>query len=223
MGISLSQPRILVCEGSSDVSFFRHLIKSRGLPEFDIFQPNAAEGVPSGKGGYKAFLEGLSTVLPSSRITGVLVVGDNDLNPAVSFQDIRNQISGAGGYGVPEEPLQVARSERLPPVVVMMLPWAGMQGALESLCLDAVLGYRPHLRECVDHFSECTKTTEWEPTARTKMQLHALVAALCKSEPATALTHVWSKKETIVPLDQPAFDRVADFLRHFDQVVIQTT
>ncbi|HXN54007.1 MAG TPA: DUF3226 domain-containing protein [Candidatus Acidoferrum sp.] len=219
MAISLSQPRILICEGSSDVSFFSHLIKKRNLPEFDIFQPNVAEGVPSGKGGYKGFLEGLSTILPSKAVKGILIVGDNDLNPANSFQNIQDQITAAGGYGVPAEPLQLARSNTLPPVVVMMLPWAGVEGVLESLCLEALLGYRPHLKECVDHFSECTQTMEWEPTIRAKMQLHALVSALCKSEPATALTHVWSKKETIVPLDQPAFDQLANFLSRFDEFV----
>jgi hypothetical protein len=210
MPITITKPRVIVCEGSSDVSFFRHLIQKRNLPEFDIFQPNVAEGAPSGRSGYKAFLQGLSVLLPSYSVRGILIVGDNDSNPEKAFREICDQIADTGGYGIPTEPLRPARSDTLPPIVVMMLPRTGVQGVLESLCLEALVGHRPELKDCIDEFSECTGTTEWEESIRVKMQLHALIPSICKSEPATALTHVWSKKETIIPLDQPAFDQVAE-------------
>lgn len=216
MGISISKPRILICEGAADKAFFTHLIIARNLPEFDVFHPNELEGVASGNTAFEGFLRGLSVLLPSAEVSGILLVSDNDLDPVVSFANIRTQIQNAGGYGVPNVPLEVARSQGHPPVVVMMLPQPGVPGALETLCLEAIYATRSDLKECVDKYCDCTGTSSWDQIRQSKMRLESLMAAICKSRPATALSLAWSQKETIVPLDRNVFNPVADFLRHFD-------
>lgn len=219
MGISLSKPRILICEGEADKAFFTHLLNQRNLPAFDVFHPHELEGVASGNTAFGDFLRGLSILLPSASISGILLVSDNDLDPNGSFQSIRAQIQNAGGFGVPNAPLEVARSAEYPPVVVMMLPAQGIPGALETLCLEAIYAARPDLKDCVDKYCDCAGTSEWNQIKQSKMRLESLMAAICQSSPATALKLAWSQRETIIPLDRNVFDPIAEFLRNFDAYV----
>jgi hypothetical protein len=219
MGISISKPRILICEGAADKAFFEHLLSQRNLPQFDVFHPFELDGVASGNTGFRDFLRGLSLLLPSANASGILLVSDNDLDPDGSFQKVRTQIQEADGFGVPATPLEVARSANYPPVVVMMLPRAGVPGALETLCLDAIYAARPELKDCVDEYCDCTGTSGWNQIKQSKMRLESLMAAICQSRPATALKLAWSQKETIIPLDRDVFDPIAEFLREFDTYV----
>ncbi len=216
MGISLSRSRVLICEGPSDVAFFKHLIEERHLPDFDVFHPNELGTIGPGNTGFGSFLSGLAVLLPSRPVTGILIASDNDLNPETSFANIRAQIQNPGGFGVPNAPLEVARSTDRPPIVVMMIPWAGVAGTLESLCLDAIYGGRADLRICLDQYCNCVGSSAWDAVRQSKMRLEALIPAICASDPATALRYAWSRPESIIPLTSPVFDQVAAFLQSFD-------
>lgn len=58
MPITITRSRMLICEGLADKSFFTHLIRKRGLPEFQIEFPSDQTG-GGGWQGYKPLLSGL--------------------------------------------------------------------------------------------------------------------------------------------------------------------
>jgi hypothetical protein len=219
MGISISKQRVLICEGDADKAFFTHLLRERGLPEFDVFHPYEMDGVASGNSAFGDFLRGLSVLLPSAAVSGVLLISDNDLDPAASFDAVRQQIRIAGGFGVPRAPLEVARATGYPPLAVMMLPWTGAPGGLETLCLDAVYASRPELRECLDGYCDCAGTNTWDLSRLSKMRMQCALAAMCHSKPATSIRYAWSRAETMVPLNQGCFDQIANTLATFDELV----
>ncbi len=215
MAISITQPRLLICEGPSDVAFFKHLIQARNLPPYDVFHPKQLDGVAAGNTGFEEFLRGISVLLPSSAVSGILVVSDNDTDPVKSFQNVRAQIVAAGNFGVPDAPLEIARSAGYPPLVVMMLPRSGVPGVLETLCIEGVYSAKAGFKDCIDQYCVCTKTDLWNEAKQPKMRLEALMAAICESDPATALQYAWSRKESIIPLDRPVFDEISAFLTNF--------
>jgi len=87
-------------------------------------------------------------------VSGILVVSDNDDDPGKSLSEVQDQLRDAG-YGVPQGTLTPATGAETPPVVIMMLPWAGEPGNLETLCLRAMYDASPELSKCVDEFCKC--------------------------------------------------------------------
>jgi hypothetical protein len=226
MGITITKARVIVCEGEGDKAFFSHLIEERGLPEFDIFHPADAPGAAGGVSGFGDFLTAMSVPLSVKAVSGILIVADNDVNPGESFTGVQQQIHSSAGsmqggsaYGIPAAPLQVAQSVGLPPVVIMMLPWLDTPGNLETICLDAVYSSNPDLRECLDDYCTCSGTSGWDVSKLSKMRLECVIAALCRSKPATALRYAWSRSETIIPLAENCFNPIANFLHGFDALV----
>jgi len=214
MGIEITEPRVIVCEGPADVAFFKHLIRTRNLPPFDV---QSADG----KAKYTQLLEALSAASRFDRISGMLVVGDNDLDPPAAFRNIQEQIQAANGYGVPERPGEPMKSQGFPAVVVMMIPLEERSGCLETLLIEAIYEISPHLKPCVDAYATCTHADEWNEVQQAKMKLQSLISALCKSDPQTALRYAWNRPEEIIPLDRTPFDQIANFLSQFDQLVHQ--
>jgi len=221
MPITITHPRVIICEGPSDQKFLENLIESKSILQFDILHS-------SGKSGYERTLSALTVAPGFVGVRGILIVGDNDDDPAAAFRSIREQIESvnrvaeiqrAGGYGVPDRPQEVARSEAFPPVVLLMLPWTGQSGCLETLLLEAVYDASPDLKKCVDAYSRCTKTDVWGVVEQSKMRLQALISAICKSDPNTPPAWAWDRHETIIPLDRNCFDPIAAFLRDFDRLV----
>lgn len=212
MAIEITKSRVIVCEGKADVAFFEHLIAERGLPEFQVVSA-------SGNSRYEDLLVALSTSPDFGGLSAILVVGDNDLNPAASFENIRTQIQGAGGYGVPNAPRTPARRDGFPAIVVLMIPWDCVAGCLETLLLEAVRSVNPALAVCVDDYATCTHADAWNALERAKMKLQSLTAAICRSDPTTPVSYAWSRAENIISLAQPCFDQVVAFLQGFPELV----
>jgi len=213
MAIEITKPRVIVCEGEGDVAFFTHLIRKRDLAPFQVLPAG-------GKSGYGRVLTALSAGTGFDRVSGILVVGDNDLDPLAAFDNIQEQIRAAGGYGVPDRPGEPRKSPGFPAVVVMMIPLEERVGCLETLLVEAVYEVSPDLKTCVEAYVACTHADAWNEVQQSKMKLHSLISALCKSHPQTALRYAWSQPEEIIPLDRPCFDQLADFLRGFDNLVL---
>ncbi len=212
MGIKITESRVIVCEGKGDVAFFEHLIQKRGLPGFQVLPAD-------GKDRYERVLVALSAAPGFEGISGILVVGDNDLDPPAAFRNIQQQIGAAGGYGVPNHPSEPVKSAGFPAVVVMMVPSPEGIGCLETLLIGAVYDVRPNLKPCVDAYAACTHADAWNEVEQSKMNLQVLISGVCRSDPNTPVSYAWSRNEDIIPLDRPCFDQIADFLAEFDQFV----
>ncbi len=212
MGIKITESRVIVCEGKADVAFFEHLIQERGLPGFQVLPAD-------GKDGYERVLVALSAAQGFDRIFGILVVGDNDLDPGAAFLNIQRQVRAAGGYGVPNHPGEVVRSGGFPAVLVMMVPWQERTGCLETLLVEAVYDVRPDFKVCVDAYAACTRADLWNEVEQSKMKSQVVISAVCRSDPNTPVSYAWSRNESIFPLDRPCFDQIAAFLGGFDQFI----
>src|SRR3989442_9179525 len=130
MGIEITESRVIVCEGKGDVAFFEHFVQKRGLPRFQVLSAD-------GKGGYERILIALSAAPGFDGISGILVIGDNDLDPNEAFLNIRSQIHAAGGYGVPDHPGKAVKRGGFPAVLIMMVPWQEKIGCLQTLLIEA--------------------------------------------------------------------------------------
>jgi hypothetical protein len=212
MAIEITGRPIIVCEGKADVAFFTHLITERGLPEFQVLSAN-------GNSRYEDILVALTTAPGFSDLSAILVVGDNDLNPAVALQNIQLQIQSAGGYGVPAAPRVPARIAGFPTIVVLMVPWDNAIGCLETLLLQSVRSVNPELGNCVDTYATCSHVDVWNEIERSKMKLQSLTSVICRSDPTTPVSYAWSRPETIVSLTQPCFEQIVEFLQEFPALV----
>lgn len=143
----------------------------------------------------------------------IVIVSDNDEVPDESFAEVQEQIAVAGGYPVPAHPLEIAPQVQYPSVVIVMLPWTGEPGNIETLCLPAIRDRWPDQAVCLDEFSKCTEASEWPVNRKSKMQLRSLISAVCRPDPNTSLTYAWSRSVELIPLNHASFDRVAGFFQ----------
>ncbi len=197
MGIKITESRVILCEGKADVAFFEHLVQRRSLPRFQVL---SAEG----RSGYERTLIALSAAGGFDSVSGILVVGDNDLDPPGAFLNIQRQIRAAGGYGVPNNPFKAVKSGAFPTVFVMMVPLQGKLGCLETLLIEAAYDIRPDFKPCVDAYGACTHADVWNEVEQSKMKLQVLIAAACRSDPNTPVSYAWNRMKILFRSTGPA-------------------
>ena len=149
------KPRVILCEGPGDKSFFDHFIGARNLPDFTVIHPRQ-DIDPGGRGGYASRLRGLRLQPGFDLVDGIVVVSDNNANPAASFSRVRQQLLDAG-YPTPNRSFTMAYGS--PSVIVITMPCEREPGQLETLCLQAMASAWPHHAQCVETFSECAGVT----------------------------------------------------------------
>jgi hypothetical protein len=171
-----------------------------------------------GSGGFRKRLQALKLEIGFDDIKGIIVAADNEGLPSDSFKLVRDAIKKAGGYNVPTTPYAVApKSASAPPIVAMMIPDKDEKGAIESLCLEAMYSAHPLVAECVKTLANCVGANNWNLHTRSlKMKLRVMLSSVCENDPNTGLTHAWSKKGIeLIPLGDPIFDRIAQYLAEF--------
>lgn len=205
-------PPLVICEGADDCAFLKKIIENRSIGSWSFhFDRDNLRRL----GGVKNFGEILTAIEVEREILErrcVLIVADNDGMPASRFQDVQNQIRLAG-YAPPESPRQPkAQESKLPPIIIFMLPWDSSQGCLETVCLSAAANANPRQLECVDSLMQCVGVSEWDLAKSEKLRLRAYLASVCKTDPNTGLQYAWSRSETLIPIDDPCFNQIAEYL-----------
>jgi hypothetical protein len=215
---------VLLCEGQHDSQFFTYLLQAHpSLPAFEISSVDYVLG--SRQGGNTRFTEALDE-LPSiagfDQVDRILIVADNDINPAVEFAHIVAQINAtapiigppAGRFVAP--PTEQVRSSGTPSIVVLMLPWTSIPGNLDTMCLRATLNQAGiSFENCVDAFAKCTGADKWPLTALAKMKLRSSLSSLWQGNPYISPAYVWSRNTNLVPLTDPIFNQVVNFVKNF--------
>jgi len=219
---NIKEPRLILCEGQGDAQFIKHLIKERNLPGFDVHFPHEPYTETGGVNGFKEMLEALSLFHGFRTLKGILILSDNDDNPANAFLSLSEVISSAEGYKAPSQPLEVVRTDGVPPLVVVMLPWRDQPGNIETLCLISSYDSYPPIRACLDEYVTCTGVNTWGLTKQSKMKMRCMLSSTCNSDPNTSLVYAWSRGENLIPLNHRCFDQIADFLRRFDDYILQS-
>lgn len=217
-----TKTKLIVCEGPSDEAFLRALIKFKGIPEVSIRHTGDADS--TGRGGidkFQAYLKGIPGHVGFYDLTDILIVADNDLTPRANFEKITDQLTAVGAFGeppqtfaVPTNPLKLANGK--PNIKIMMLPWTGVSGNLECLCLDAALEANPDLAQKVSAFAVETEAEQWdEVTLKGKMKLRCLLAANHRPDPFIGLGNVWAADPNLIPLNSRHFEDITKELRAF--------
>lgn len=224
MGLAaLTQKHLLLCEGAHDWQFFEALIRDRNLPPFEVTScGNVAAGPSQKRDGIEWLTKALDALpaLPTfPRPEAILVVADNDSDPKAAFKKVQDLIAATGEiapgrrYAVP--PVELTREGSNPVMVIMMLPWTNISGALDSLLYISAARKRPTVANCVDEFAKCTKADVWPITKTAKMKLRSLISAAYHQDSYLQPAWVWREKTDLVPIGDPVFDQIEAFLRNF--------
>ena len=204
-------PRLLLCEGPEDKYFFRKLIQSRKLPEFDIQDTSSQH---DRNGGNTKFGTKLKVLRDNRRgfsgLDHILIVSDNDTDQQTSFNAICEQLA-RNGFAVPSAILQ--RSNGRPTITIMMLPFADEHGNLESVCVDATRHENKTIASHADHFVALVKADEWPQEVKQKLWLRVVLSARYQKDPFIFLGKAFS--EGLVPMTHNSFDHITDALRSF--------
>jgi|SRR5579875_154703 len=94
-----SNKRIIICEGEEDAAFIRALIKINNLAPFDI-SPIRDIGNVGGNTGFKNAILAADAINGFEKVTDVVIVADNDDDPATSFKSVIEQIRNAKQSGL---------------------------------------------------------------------------------------------------------------------------
>lgn len=205
-------PRLLVCEGAKDRWFFHQLIERRGLPRFHIVQAN-------GNGGFFNILNAIniSQTKRFNALEGILIAADNNDQPDMRFRNVCQHIERLFGAGTaPSSPLEANRTK--PPVTILMIPWTGVCGHLESLCVEAAESAHGIVAGQVQTFMDMVHAERWDSEARRgKAKLRINLAVRCAQDPFVPLGDVFREERHrgLIPLDHRSFDDVAKVLAEF--------
>ncbi len=228
MGLKKIEKRFLVlCEGMHDKQFFDYLGQENGFA--GLFQ-TASCGSIAGVVGHRDGISHLTNALNAlpgvpgfyTQLEAVIIAADNDSDPASAFEQVRLLIRAAADispgkrFEAPAAPLKKAGRE--PYVVVLMMPWTGTPGALDSLCHRSASDQRPLIAAAVDRFAATVSVDAahgWSITKEHKMKLRSLISAAYPTDPYISPAWVWSDGTDLVPLTNPAFNQVAAFLQNF--------
>lgn len=218
--IDLTSERLILCEGSTDKTFFLELIQARGLQDFNV---NFPAGVNDNTGGihkFERFLKGI-TVFPTFNILkGILVVADNDNSPIDNFNLVKNQIIDAG-YGTVNNELEFVTSpNNYPPIAIMMLPLNQQIGTLETVCKVSAYTKWNNLIPTLTNYFNASDALNWDVGHQDKMLIQCLIAATCEPNPnATIATLYREQPQFHLPLNHACFDDIAQFLTDWDNLL----
>ncbi len=214
-------PAIVLGEGEPDEKFINKVAKAAGLPEFGTRNPRGG-GSSYGKAGFGRRLMALRTETNVEEQKAVLIIADNDDDPAAAFHDIQKQIRESNKdeerqWGVPTKPRELATSSgSLPSIGVLMVPWDDEQGCLETLCFDAAKAQRPDHAKCVEDLVKCAKAESWVISSLSKLRMRVMTASLCEKDPNTGLQYIWTEGRgcptDISPLNSEVFKKIVDYL-----------
>jgi hypothetical protein len=203
------EPRLVICEGHSDSNLLAALLREHHLSGAQIH-------VAKGRDNFTPPLRG-------ARVQGykaVLVVSDNDDNPQASFDAVCTHLRSAN-YPVPAAPREMVTSAGNPSISILMIPWDGTQGAIETLCLPALEETYANKVACLDEFCRCTGVDpHWSATRRSEMRAECLLACTQTSEPKLGLGHFVSRGNCPLNFRHHCFENVTEALRQFVSVPV---
>ena len=196
--IRVTKHRVLVVEGKEDCFFFTALLEKLSLPNTQVLPIG-------GKDKIHPYLKALVATPGFSGVTSLGIVRDADDDPDASFQSVCSALKAAG-LPTPTKPMETVGSK--PKVTVMILPEATVPGALEDICLKAVMD--DPVMPCVNQYFQCLKDTASSfPRNESKARIHVFLAS--REEADLRLGE--AARKGVWPWQNNAFDQIKAFLR----------
>ena len=208
--VPFTQANLVVGEGKVDQFFFAKLFAVHNLVGFEARHATFGSDSSGGANKIREYLKGLNADSSFSVVRKVIVVGDND--DAAAFQRIRAEVVAAN-YIAPAAPRQFIQTPKKPELAILMVPDAP-PGCIESLCLAAAATKWPQLTAPLGTYFNSTDAPNWNSSKQAKMKVECILASTCEQNPQVALSDIWQKNgQYQIPLDDPVFQDIVDFLR----------
>ncbi len=201
-------PVYVLCEGPADVRPVQRLLRREDLAGFSV---NFAQGYQR----FARHVRGLKTSSDWRRVKRLLIIGDNDTDPAARWQNARDALTNER-LPAPDRHADIVDGAPDGPLTgIFMMPRANAVGTLETLLMEAILQERDGLDDCLQRLDTCPATDcdEWDEVKRAKMRFQTAVAITCRDDPNAGAAHIWSKTYNPIPVASPVFDDLAEFLR----------
>ena len=212
MGNKLQHHWTILCEGPADKAFFKKLIRDRKLSNFNIIDAK-------GRCDFSEKLKALRLLKQDA----ILIVADNDNNPNQLFSEVQNQIRisnrNGTGYPIPNKPMEVAKVDGQPVIMIMMIPWVDIPGCLETLLLPVLQREKKEIKICVDNFLTCTETAKWEIQKRDKTAIQCFIAGSNSDDPNKSLRYLLESENNPIPMNASEFDDIVNTLTNFETIV----
>src|SRR5579859_4646303 len=151
MSYLLSKELVILSEGPADQAFLSKLLASRSITDFDIPRHKEDLNAVYGKGAFGKMFSALAGDAKGySELKGVLIVADSGDCADSTVRFICERIEQDGPFDTEEfkRPLGtntiVSQPSGHPCVAIMLLPLEG-SGALETICVNALIEVYPWL------------------------------------------------------------------------------
>ena len=218
---TFERPWLLLCEGRADKMFFHKLIGHYNIfpGQFTVLFPGQKSRDGGGRGKIGSWLSTIYVASQTFRenVKAVLIVSDNDDDPAASFLEVQAELRKAA-FGVPANERTVARNGNQPAIVVLMIPM-DEPGNLETLCVRAAHN-KWNLQAPLEQYLDATPAATWRPGKQSKMRMQVILAATCETKPDTSLAHHWQEREEFhIPIGDPTFNEIVRFMRGFETLI----
>ncbi len=213
-GLAFTEERFILCEGRPDKGFLETLINDRNLPHFQIREASEfTGGKTGGRSAFGIFIEGCSALSGFSNLKGIAIVTDND-----EEQTLRNIEKNLAKHGYKPSDAAGIGSIENKPVVIIPIPDQTTYGNLETFCLPVLYDTWPSAEECIKAYLECTGALSWEKQHELcKAVVRSIVAGYNENDPNKGLGDLF--KNGTLSAKHPCFDRLADILNRFDEIV----
>jgi hypothetical protein len=198
-------PTLILCEGEEDAAILNAILAERAIGPVEFHKEF---------GGVTRFRKSLEGLIPKPKILetkAVIIVADNDAEPAKFFKAVQDEIKFAG-LSAPSNPRERAEQDGFPPIYVLMVPWDNEAGCLETICLMSAGNNHPNIMECVDALAVCVGANRWDVPKLAKLRMRCYLSAVCESDPNTTLRWALKKPENPLSAGDVCFDQISEYL-----------
>ncbi|MCH8113686.1 MAG: hypothetical protein IH905_17310 [Proteobacteria bacterium] len=211
-----TKSRFILTEGFEDAEFLKALTDARNIADFDV-SPTEDVGSTAGNSGFEDAVIACEPLTGFSAVKDIVIIADNDDNPANSFASVCAQILKAQNegnlkrnWGEAIQPNVKAAGD--PSVSIWMWPSTGMDGCLETLLWQVVQNTHPNDATCVDAALKCSGADQWPISKLDKARVRCWISIVCRRNPALRLGHLWRRHLNLLPLNRAEFDPISSFL-----------
>jgi hypothetical protein len=222
---TFTEPLFFLCEGNADCAFVRAALAHRGKTSGYSIRSMSHQDLNTGAwipGGVDNLGSALSAYRQTTgfdpNVKHVVVVIDNDADPAANFAKARTQVLSTAtafkpSLGVPNQPhVRANGNQGDVAVTILTVPWIGLTGNLEKLLLPALRRARPQVAACADTYEGCALIAGWaSDTKKDKMRVRTILAAW-EDDPEIGIGKIWIEAPELIPLTDPSLQQMIDCL-----------
>jgi hypothetical protein len=193
---TITQSRVIICEGKADQAFFSAFIINRKITGVQVIRNFGGLS----DNNIEKRLDEIEVQVLTGAIKSILLVIDSDSDANANFEKAVKQIKKTGRYGVPTEFKKPKRKVG------------------ETLLLQVMMKMPQYVKtsKCAKDFYKCSGIKTTNISKESKMKMNALIIASCKDSPECRVVEMWQDKKGFREiLKDNGFNSLEVFLRKF--------